>query len=186
MNAFLISTLTIAAAEIGDKTQFLAIALSTRYQRPAVIILGILIATLANHLVAALLGVWLSKHIHAQSMHLILAVSYFIAAIWICIPDSPPTEKQMAIKNTYLLLTVILTFFLAEIGDKTQIATAILAANYHHLIPVVLGTTTGMMLANVPAVFVGQKIASYIPMKVMHGIAAGIFFLLGLKELLLL
>lgn len=183
MQAFLISTLSVATAEMGDKTQLLAIMLTSRYKRPYLILLGILLATLANHLLAGTLGLIFKQMLSPLILPYILATSYILAAIWLCIPDKAPEDSAPTLKGWSLLLTVMFTFFIAEIGDKTQIATTILAATYSPLWMIVLGTTTGMMLANLPAVILGQKLSQHPSLSWLRYIAAIVFLGLGLKML---
>lgn len=184
MKAFLISTLTVATAEIGDKTQFLMIVLAGRYKKPGIIIIGLIIASFLSSLIAGTIGVWLGTTIKPSILHIVLACSFFLAAIWMLIPDKVETEESLSLNHRGILLTTIITFFIAEMGDKTQVATAVLAANYQTLIPVVIGSTLGMLLANVPAILLGNKVSQYVPMKLMRIIAASIFIVLGMLELL--
>jgi len=178
-----ISTGSVAIAEMGDKTQLLAILLASRYQRPWPIIWGILAATLANHFVAALLGIWLRSLLASSIISWVLAASFIGAGIWALFPDRVG-EKAAPLKNYGIFFTTFIVFFIAEIGDKTQVITTTLAAHFNALSGVVIGTTLGMMLANVPAVFLGNKITKMIPIHRMRYIAAGLFFLMGLLILL--
>lgn len=178
MYAFLISTGVVALAEMGDKTQLLALLLAARYQRPLPIILAILVATIFNHALAGLLGTMLAQWLSPTMLGWILVVSFLAMAIWMLIPDSIDDEVSTAPKHG-VFLTTLLLFFLAEMGDKTQIATVALAAEYQAFVSVVLGTTLGMMLANVPAVFLGNKFAGALPTQWVHRIVAGIFLLLA-------
>ena len=183
MEAFLLSTGIVALAEIGDKTQLLAFILAARYRKPTPIILGILIATLANHAVAGALGSWIASLISPTYLRWILGISFIAMAIWTLIPDKFD-EKDVKLRRFGVFGTTLVAFFLAEMGDKTQIATVALAAQYAALWAVVAGTTLGMMIANVPAVFLGSRIAHRIPVRLVHAVAALIFALLGVATLL--
>lgn len=182
MEAFLISTGLVALAEIGDKTQLLALCLAARFRKPLPIILGILLATLLNHALAGALGTWLSHTISHQTMRWILGISFIAMAAWMLVPDSLDEPKE---NNARLgvLLTTLIAFFLIEIGDKTQIATIALAAKYDALTPVVTGTTLGMMIANVPAVWIGDAAATKLNVRLVQRIAAAIFAVLGVMVL---
>jgi Ca2+/H+ antiporter, TMEM165/GDT1 family len=183
LEAFLVSTGIVALAEIGDKTQLLALVLAAKFRRPVPIILGILVATLANHALAGAAGAWVSALVGPTAMRWILGVSFIAMAFWTLIPDKIDDEKQTA-PRFGVFGTTLVAFFLLEMGDKTQIATIALAAKYSALAAVVAGTTLGMMLANVPAVLLGEIAAKKLPMRVVHGIAAAIFLVLGLTVLL--
>ena len=184
MEALLISTGVVALAEIGDKTQLLAFILAARFKKPYPIIAGILCATIINHGLAGALGAWITTVISPQTLRWILGASFIGMAIWTLIPDKFEEEQTQIAKKWGVFGATLITFFLAEMGDKTQIATVALAANYAAPVMVVIGTTLGMMLADVPAVFVANKFADKIPMKLVHSIAAGIFALLGVLTLL--
>ena len=179
MEAFLVSTGVVALAEIGDKTQLLAFILATRFRRPIPIISGILIATLINHGLAGALGTWITAAIGPDVLRWALGVSFVGMAIWTLIPDKIEEEEAMLGHRLGVFGATLLTFFLAEMGDKTQIATIALAAHYNAPLVVVAGTTLGMMMADVPAVFLGNKFADKIPLKLIHAIAAGIFLLMA-------
>jgi len=184
MDAFLISTGVVALAEIGDKTQLLAFILATRFKKPIPIIAGILMATLVNHGLAGALGAWITAMVDPFIMQWILGVSFIAMAVWTLIPDNIEEEEtQIALKLGVFGATLV-TFFIAEMGDKTQIATVALAAHYGSPVWVVAGTTLGMLIADVPAVFIGNKLADRIPMTVVHRIAAAVFALLGIATLL--
>ena len=183
MEAFLISTGVIAFAEIGDKTQLLAFVLAARLKKPLPIILGILAATLINHGLAGALGAWITTAIPAPTLRWILGLSFIGMAIWILIPDKIGEERTCATHRVGIFGVTLAAFFLAEMGDKTQLATVAMAAHYGAPLLVVLGTTLGMLLADVPAVLMGDKLASKIPMRPMHAVAAAIFALLGLAAL---
>jgi putative Ca2+/H+ antiporter (TMEM165/GDT1 family) len=185
MEAFLVSTGVIAAGEIGDKTQLLALLLAARFRRPVPIVLGILVATLANHLLAGAVGTWITQLIGPHLMRWLVGLSFIGMAVWVMIPDKVD-EDEAAIATTRFgaFGATVIAFFLAEMGDKTQIATVALAARFQDLFQVVAGTTLGMMIADVPAVFLGDRAAKKIPMKLVHGIAAFMFAVLGVLALL--
>ena len=183
MEALLISTGVVALAEIGDKTQLLAFILAARFKKPYPIIAGILCATIINHGLAGALGAWITTVISPQTLRWILGASFIGMAIWTLIPDKIEEEQTQIAKKWGVFGATLITFFFAEMGDKTQIATVALAASYAAPIMVVIGTTLGMMIADVPAVFVANKFADKIPMKLVHSIAAGIFALLGVLTL---
>ena len=183
MEAFLVSTGVVALAEVGDKTQLLAFLLSAKFRKPVPIVLGILVATLANHAFAGALGAWITAVIGPEILRWVLGVSFIGMAVWTLIPDSFD-ERDAKLGRFGAFGTTLLTFFLAEMGDKTQVATIALAAQYHSLVSVVAGTTTGMMIADVPAVFLGDRIAGRMPVRLVHGIAAAVFAILGIATLL--
>ena len=184
MEALFISTGVVALAEIGDKTQLLAFILAARFKKPVPIILGILCATLLNHGMAGALGAWITSIISPEAMRWALGLSFIGMAIWTLIPDKIEEEETQVAQRLGVFGATFITFFLAEMGDKTQIATIALAAHYSAPLMVVAGTTLGMLIADVPAVFVGNKFAEKIPMKLVHSIAAGIFALMGVLTLL--
>ncbi len=183
LEAFLISTGVVALAEIGDKTQLLAFILAAKFRRPVPIVLGILVATLANHAGAGALGAWVTSLVSPGVMRWVLGVSFLAMAAWILVPDEFD-EDDAKLARYGVFTTTLIAFFLAEMGDKTQIATVALAAQYKSVVMVVAGTTLGMMLANVPAVILGDRIANRIPVRVVHGVAAAIFAVLGVATLL--
>lgn len=183
MEAFLISSGVVALAEIGDKTQLLAFLLAARFKKPYTIIFAILIATIANHAFAGLLGTWLTTLVAADTLRWILAISFMLMAAWIMVPDKLDETDASTVGHLGVFGTTLVAFFLAEMGDKTQIATIALAAQYQAFYLVVLGTTAGMMMANVPAVLIGEKMSHRLPVKLIHAIAALIFFALGLATL---
>ncbi len=184
MEAFFVSTGVVALGEMGDKTQLLAILLAAKFRRPLPIILGILVATLVNHAFAGWVGEWVAKALGPDILRWVIGVSFIAMAGWMLIPDRID-DKAADNKQLFGVFgTTTVAFFLAEMGDKTQIATVALAARYDALVAVVAGTTLGMMLANVPAVYMGQAVARKVSMKLVHGIAAVIFALLGLLTLL--
>ena len=185
MEAFLVSTGLVALAEIGDKTQLLAFLLAARFRKPLPICLGIFIATVVNHAGAGAVGAWLTTVIAPQALRWILGAGFVAMAVWMLIPDEIDDEVEGGRgRKLGVLGTTIVAFFLAEMGDKTQIATVAMAARFHELWAVVAGTTLGMMIANVPAVLLGDRIAHKIPVRLVHGVAAAIFALLGLATLL--
>jgi len=183
MQAFLIATGLVALAEIGDKTQLLAFMLAARFKRPVPIVLGILVATVFNHALAGALGGWLTGVIGPVALRWVLGLSFLAMAGWMLIPDKLDDDDAPRPGHGVFVTTVI-AFFLAEMGDKTQIATVALAARFPaEFIGVVAGTTAGMMLANVPAVLVGDRLAQKLPVRLVHGVAALIFALLGVATL---
>lgn len=184
MESLLVSTGVVALAEIGDKTQLLAFILAARFKKPAPIIAGILCATIVNHGLAGVLGAWITTTVSPEVLRWVLGASFIGMAIWTMIPDKIEEEETQVARRFGVFGATLITFFLAEMGDKTQIATIALAAHYANPLMVVAGTTLGMLLADVPAVFAGDKLASKIPMKLVHSIAAAIFALLGLATLL--
>jgi len=183
VEAFLISTGIVALAEIGDKTQLLALVLAAKYRKPVPIVLGILVATLVNHAVAGYVGAWVASAVGAELMRWILGISFLAMAGWMLIPDKLDDEEDKPARYG-VFLTTLIAFFIVEMGDKTQIATVALAAKYGSLLAVVGGTTLGMMLANVPAVLLGEVTAKKLPMRLVHGTAAAIFAVLGILVLL--
>jgi putative Ca2+/H+ antiporter (TMEM165/GDT1 family) len=183
MDAFLVSTGIVALAEIGDKTQLLAFLLAAKFRRPVPIVLGIFVATIVNHAFAAAVGAWVSAALGPDVMRWVLGLSFLGMAAWIMVPDKID-EDEASLAKYGVFATTVIAFFLAEMGDKTQIATVALAARYSSTIAVVAGTTFGMMLANVPAVYFGERIANRVPLRVVHGIAALIFAALGVATLL--
>lgn len=183
MEALLVSILAVTVGEIGDKTQLLALLLAARYRRPIPIVLGILVATLANHALAGLLGHWVVTHFSAEVLRWALGLSFLGIALWTLKPDEMDDAGIQESKYGVFMLTCV-TFFLAEIGDKTQIATVALAAKYADLYLVVAGTTIGMLLADVPAVFLGKVASPNFPFKLVRWIAVGVFAVLGVIVLL--
>jgi putative Ca2+/H+ antiporter (TMEM165/GDT1 family) len=178
VEAFLVSTASVALAEIGDKTQLLALVLAARFRKPLPIVFGILLATLANHALAAKVGAVLTTVVSPQTLRWLVALSFIAMGLWILIPDK---EQDAAAKYPYgAFLTTLIAFFLVEIGDKTQIATVLLATKYSSVALVVLGTTAGMLLANVPVVCAGKFAAHKLPLKLIRTIAALLFMALGM------
>jgi len=184
MESFLISTGVVALAEMGDKTQLLAFILAARFKKRTPVIAGILVATLINHGLAGALGTWVTSVLSPEVLRWVLGLSFIAMAIWTMIPDKIDEEETMTAQRLGVFGATLVTFFLAEMGDKTQIATIALAAHFAAPVWVVLGTTLGMLIADVPAVFVGKKFANKIPMKLVHSIAAAIFALMGALTLL--
>ena len=184
MESLLVSTGVVALAEIGDKTQLLAFILAARFKKPLPIILGILVATIVNHGLAGALGAWITASISPEILRWVLGASFIAMAVWTLIPDKIEEEETQIAKRFGVFGATLVTFFLAEMGDKTQIATVAMAAHYATPLLVVIGTTLGMLIADVPAVFVGDKLANKIPMKLVHSIAAAVFAILGVATLL--
>ena len=180
MEAFFVSTAIIALAEMGDKTQLLALVLAARFRKPWPIVLGILVATLANHGLAGALGAWVTTVVGPQVLRWILGVSFIAMAVWMLIPDKLDEGDADGAPRWGVFGTTLVAFFLAEMGDKTQIATVMLAAQYNAYLWVVAGTTLGMMLANAPVVWLGDRITRLVPIRVVHGVSAVIFLVLGL------
>ncbi len=179
---FGISALLVALAEMGDRTQLLTILLATRYHRPWTIIAGVLVATLANHLLAALAGFYVSSLLNAPWFRILIGLSFIVMAGWVLIPDKEADAGE-AMSRRGVFLTTVITFFIVEMGDKTQIATAALAARYSSIWIVAAGTTTGMMLANIPAAFFGRAVTRIVPLAVMRYISAAIYAGLGVISL---
>jgi putative Ca2+/H+ antiporter (TMEM165/GDT1 family) len=182
LEAFLVSTGVVTLGEMGDKTQLLAMLLAVRFRKPLPIVLGILVATLCNHAAAGMVGSWVARSLGPELLRWVIGVSFIAMAGWMLIPDRLDDDAAR-MPRLGVFGTTLIAFFLAEMGDKTQIATVALAARYPDLIAVVAGTTLGMLIADVPAVFVGDRLARRIPMALVHGIAAAIFALLGVLTL---
>ena len=182
MQALWTSTLLVALAEIGDKTQLLSFVLAAKLRRPRAIMAGILVATLANHALAGSLGLWLAGLVAPQTLSWIVGLSFIGFGFWTLRPDTLDGDPRLLGAGAFVTTTI--AFFLAEMGDKTQLATVALAARFHDLTWVVLGTTLGMMVANVPAVIVGEKLAHRVPMKTVRWLAAALFIGLGLATLM--
>lgn len=183
MEALLVSTGIVALAEIGDKTQLLAFILAAKFRKPWPIIAGIFVATVANHAAAGALGAWLTTLVSPASLRWVLGISFLAMALWTLIPDKFD-EKDARLARFGVFGTTLIAFFLAEMGDKTQLATIALAAEYRAFVAVVAGTTLGMMIANVPAVLVGDRIAERMPVRLVHALAAAVFAILGTATLL--
>jgi len=183
LESFLVSTGVVALAEIGDKTQLLAFILAARFRKPVPIIVGILVATLFNHTLAGAIGSWITSFLTPATLRIVLGLSFIAMAIWTLVPDRLD-ENDASLPHAGVFMTTVVAFFLAEMGDKTQIATVALAARYHAFAAVVAGTTLGMMIANVPAVLVGGRLAHRLPIRLVHAIAAAIFAALGVAALI--
>jgi len=181
VEALFFSTVVVAVAEMGDKTQLLSFVLAVKLRRKLPIILGILFATLANHFLAGYLGAFLAKLVSPQTLKWIVALSFFVFGAWALKPDK--LDENRRLPGAGVFLTALIAFFLVEMGDKTQLATVALAARYDSLVAVVLGTTLGMMIANVPTVWMGEALAHRINMKIMRAAAAALFVLLGVLAL---
>jgi putative Ca2+/H+ antiporter (TMEM165/GDT1 family) len=184
MEALLVSTGVVALAEIGDKTQLLALLLAARYRRPWPIVAGILTATLLNHALAGWLGAWIPQLLSPTLLRWGLGLGFLAMAVWVLIPDKVDEDEARVADRLGVFGATFVAFFIAEMGDKTQIATVAMAAHYASVWAVIAGTTLGMLIANVPVVFVGDRLAQKIPMKLVHGIAALLFAGLGLATLL--
>ena len=185
MYEFLISTAIVALAEMGDKTQLLALLLAARFRKPIPILIAILLATIINHGVSAIIGQWITTVLSPEILLWIVSLGFIAMAAWMLIPDQLDDESENINKwQKYGVFgATFVLFFLAEIGDKTQIATVALAARFDSIFWVTAGTTLGMMLANAPAVFVGNKLADKLPISVIHKVGAVIFLLLGVGAL---
>jgi len=183
MQAFLVSTGVVALAEIGDKTQLLAFILAARFRRPWPIIAGIVCATLVNHGLAGVLGAWITTAVEPSTLRWLLGLSFIAMAAWVLIPDKMDDDAAPSAGRMGVFGATLVAFFLAEMGDKTQVATVALAANYASVTAVVLGTTLGMLIANVPAVLIARKFVERVPMRLVHTLAAIIFAVLGVLTL---
>ncbi len=184
MDAFLISTGIVALAEMGDKTQLLALVLALRFRQPWPIVMGIFVATLANHALAGAVGAWVTTVLGPDVLRWVLGVSFIAMAVWMLIPDKIDDEEDGKSPRLGVFGTTVVAFFLAEMGDKTQVATIMLAAQYTSTVMVVAGTTLGMMLANAPVVWLGERMTRLVPLRVVHLVSAVIFLGLGLWALL--
>ena len=184
MEAFLVSTGIVALAEMGDKTQLLALILAVRFRKPWPIVLGILVATLANHGLAGAAGAWVTTVLGPDVLRWVLGMSFIAMAAWMLIPDKMDDDDTGAAPKFGVFGTTVIAFFLAEMGDKTQIATVMLAAQYNAYFWVVAGTTLGMMLANAPVVWLGERMTRLVPLRTVHTVSALIFLGLGLFALL--
>ena len=184
MEAFLISTGIVALAEMGDKTQLLALVLAARFRKPWPIVAGILVATLANHAAAGIVGAWVQAQLGPSILRTVLGISFLAMAAWMLVPDKLEESDSTKVPRLGVFGTTLVLFFLAEIGDKTQIATVMLAARFDAALAwVVAGTTLGMMLANAPAVWLGERVTQLVPIKVVHRISAVVFAALGVAAL---
>lgn len=184
MEAFLVSTGAVLLGEIGDKTMLLALVLATRFRRPIPVIAGIVVATLFNHALAGALGGWLRTVISAEYLPWLVGISFIGVGLWALVPDKIDDDETKPKGNGGAFIVTAVAFFLAEIGDKTQIATTILAARFDSLLAVVAGTTTGMLLADVPVVFIGTALAGKLPLNAIRIAAAGLFIVLGVTTLI--
>ncbi|MFN3310412.1 MAG: TMEM165/GDT1 family protein [Thermomonas sp.] len=184
MESLLVPTAVVALAEIGDKTQLLAFLLAARFKKPLPIVLGILAATLVNHGLAGALGAWITHALDPAALRWVLGLSFLAMAAWTLVPDKIEEEETRIAGRLGVFGATLVTFFLAEMGDKTQVATVAMAAHYASPLGVVIGTTAGMLIADVPAVFLGDKLADRIPMRLVHAVAAVLFALLGIATLL--
>lgn len=183
MEAFITSTLLVALAEIGDKTQLLSFVLAARLRRPAAIIAGIFVATIANHALAGWIGAWIATFFAPDVLRWIVGGVFIIFGLWTLRPDELDEDEAPQAGHASVFMTTLLAFFLAEMGDKTQFATIALAARFDSLLWVVLGTTLGMMAANVPAVLIGEKLAKKLPLKAIRWSAAAVFVATGILTL---
>ncbi len=184
MEAFLISTLSVAIAEIGDKTQLLSLVLAARYRKATPIILGILIATLINHGLSVLLGAWLATLLPPTTLSWVIGLSFIALGLWLLVPDKEDDEGSR-FKGMGAFTATLVLFFLAEIGDKTQVATVVLAGKYSAGLLVTAGTTVGMLAANVPVVLIGKKAMTALPLRAIHLGACGLFILIGIGTIVL-
>ncbi len=185
MEAFLVSTGIVALAEMGDKTQLLSLVLAARFRKPWPIVLGILAATLANHALAGAVGSWVQAQLGPQVLRWVLGLSFIAMAVWMLIPDKlDEDDEPSAASKLGVFGTTLVAFFLAEMGDKTQIATVALAAQYKAWASVVAGTTLGMMIANAPVLWFGDRLVKKVPIRVVHLVSAAIFAVLGMVALM--
>lgn len=184
LDAFLVSTGTVAVAEIGDKTQLLAFVLAARFRKPVPIIAGILVATVLNHALAGAVGAWLMSAVAPGTLRWVLGLSFIAMAAWTLVPDTLDAGAQKPAGRFGVFGATVVAFFLAEMGDKTQLATVAMAAKYAAPVAVIAGTTLGMLVANVPAVLVGERLLARVPMRLVRGVAAAVFAVLGIATLL--
>jgi putative Ca2+/H+ antiporter (TMEM165/GDT1 family) len=178
MESFLVSISTVAIAEMGDRTQLLALMLAAHYRKPWLILAGVLCATLANHAAAGLIGAHLGRFLTPMVLDAVVGASMIGMALWALKPDTL-TDGLNGVRSSGAFVTTVIAFFVAEIGDKTQVATVALAAAYPNLVAVVAGTTAGMLLANAPVVFLGKAFSERLPLKAIHYVASGLFLILG-------
>ncbi|MDE2049171.1 MAG: TMEM165/GDT1 family protein [Betaproteobacteria bacterium] len=185
MEAFLVSAGLVALAEIGDKTQLLAFLLAAKFRKPVPIIGGIVLATLVNHGLAGALGTWVTTLLGPQLLRWVVGLAFIGMALWTLVPDRLEDDESAPAHALRwgVLGTTAIAFFLAEMGDKTQLATVALAAKFHTFAPVVAGTTLGMLIADVPAVFIGERLAHRLPVQWVRAVAAALFALLGIAAL---
>jgi len=184
MEAFLISTGIVALAEMGDKTQLLALLLAVKFRQPWPIVAGIFVATIANHALAGALGAWVTTVLGPDVLRWVLGASFIAMAVWMLIPDKIDEEEADKVPRLGVFATTVVAFFLAEMGDKTQVATVMLAAQYHAYYWVIAGTTVGMMLANAPVVWLGERVTRLVPLRLVHVVSALIFLGLGVWALM--
>jgi putative Ca2+/H+ antiporter (TMEM165/GDT1 family) len=181
LHALAICTALVALAEMGDKTQLLSFVLAAKLKRPWPIIAGIFVATLANHFLAGTVGAWLASLVSPQTLTWIVAIAFFVFGVWALVPDKFDDTREYSGRSVFL--TTLVAFFFVEMGDKTQLATVALAARFDSLAAVVAGTTLGMMVANAPAVWLGERLAHKVNMTVMRWIAAALFIVMGVLTL---
>jgi len=185
MEAFLVSTGLVALAEMGDKTQLLSLVLAARFRKPWPIVLGIFVATVVNHALAGAAGAWITSLVGPTVMRWILAASFIAMAAWMLIPDKLEDDEKERASQLGVFGTTVIAFFFAEMGDKTQVATVMLAARFPEWTQVVAGTTLGMMLANAPAVWFGERVTRLVPIRAVHVVSALIFLALGVAALVI-
>lgn len=183
LEAFLVSTGIVALAEMGDKTQLLSLVLAARFRKPWPIVLGIFVATLVNHALAGAVGAWVTQWLGPQALRWVLGVSFIAMAGWMLIPDKLDEDDTAKVPRFGVFGTTLVAFFLAEMGDKTQVATVVLAARFDAWAAVVAGTTLGMMLANAPVVWFGERITRRVPIRAVHVVGALVFAVLGVLAL---
>jgi Ca2+/H+ antiporter, TMEM165/GDT1 family len=183
MEAFLVSTGIVALAEMGDKTQLLSLLLAAKFRKPWPIVAGIFVSTVVNHALAGAVGAWVTQALGPELLRWVLGGSFIAMAAWMLIPDKLDEEEGDGAPRYGVFLTTVVAFFLAEMGDKTQVATVMLAARFHAWASVVAGTTLGMMLANVPVVWFGERITRRVPIRLVHAIGAAVFLVLGVLAL---
>ena len=184
MEALVLSTVAVAVAEIGDKTQLLSLVLAARYRRPGVICVGILVATLLNHALAGAFGMLVAQWLPAHALRWLVGLSFLAVAAWTLVPDKLDDADAPPMSGRSVFIATVVAFFIAEIGDKTQVATVVLAAQYSPLWMVVVGTTLGMLLANLPVVYLGSRLADRLPLRAARIAAAVLFAAMGLWILL--
>ncbi|HUO88231.1 MAG TPA: TMEM165/GDT1 family protein [Rhizomicrobium sp.] len=182
METFLVSAALVALAEMGDRTQFLTIMLASRYRRPLAIIAGVFVATLANHALAAFAGYYVAGLLNSIWLRILVGTAFVAMAVWALIPDKETDPAQQPSRWGVFAATAV-AFFIVEIGDKTQVATVALAARYHDVMRVALGTTTGMLVANIPAAYFGDAVTRFLPLRLLHYISAAIYLALGALSL---
>jgi putative Ca2+/H+ antiporter (TMEM165/GDT1 family) len=182
METFLVSALVVALAEMGDRTQLLTIMLASRYRQPLAIVTGVFIATLLNHALAALAGYYIASVLNALWFRYLIGASFIVMAAWVLVPDKE-SESQETPRRWGVIVATAIAFFIVEMGDKTQLATVALAARFHNVMFVAAGTTTGMMIANIPAAYFGHAITRIIPLAWLRYVSAAIYLVLGLLSL---